>query len=103
MLLSELGPSALAAYERKKQEKISKIKKIKRNEVISRFLCYACILPFLHAASCLGQSKPTPTISKVGSVGFLVSVASVLSLRRKEEKETSDLYSLFEKYTQTTR
>ena len=80
--------------QNQKDKCIRKLGKIKKFELINRLLCYACVLPFFHATACLGQNKNIPLVSKVGSVGFVVSTVAVFSLKDKKDKYTAALNKL---------
>ena len=55
---------------------------------LNKLILLACILPFLHLAGCVGQSRKVPTISKIGSVGFVTACVVATHLSKRED----DLY-----------
>ena len=83
--------------EKRAYEKIKQLKRVQRFSALNRLLCYACMLPFLHATACLGQKQSVPLISKVGSAGFVASVTSICVLKKKEEKVVEALKNHFYK------
>ena len=83
--------------QRQKDKCIQKLNKIKKFELINRLLCYACVLPFFHAAACLGQDKNIPLASKLGSIGFCCSVAGAFISATKREKTEEKLIQLTQK------
>ena len=82
--------------EQRKNKCIKKLRNVKKFELINRLLCYACVLPFFHTASCLGQQKEIPLISKIGSAGFVVSMVGVIGLKNKEDELSQKITKLIE-------
>ena len=103
MSMRNLSPSEQVRYEETKAKKIANLKKIKIMSSINRLVGIACVFPSLYAFACLGQNKPTPIISKVCTVGFVISIANAGALNKKEERVTSDLYRLADQYNQRSQ
>lgn len=55
---------------------------------LNKLILLACTLPFLHLAGCVGQSRPAPAISKIGSIGFVTACVVATRLSKRED----DLY-----------
>ena len=82
-------------------EKNKKIKQLKRNsrfEILNRLFCYACVIPMFHFTACLGQQKPAPMISKVGTIGVVLATVNALRLNKKEDDIKSSIRELPQKY-----
>ena len=83
----------MSAYERK----MKTLKNIKRFELLNRFVCYACVVPFFYATSCISQHKSVSWGTKLAAGGFVASVAGVLALKTKEEKTEQEISKILEK------
>ena len=72
-------------------KKIKNLRNFKRFELLNRLACYACIIPFFYATSCLGQEKEMPVAAKVGGIGFIASTAGIFAIKSKKEKAEIEL------------
>ena len=83
----------MSAYERK----LKTLKNIKKFELINRLVCYACVVPFFYATSCISQHKSMSLGTKLAAGGFVASIAGVLALKTKEEKTEQEIQKILEK------
>ena len=98
MSIDELPSPEQIRFEKKTHKKIKCLKKVRMLSLINRMICLASVLPLFYAAACLGQKKPVPVLSQIGSIGFIASAVSAVILKEKEEKNISDIQHLYEQY-----
>ena len=79
--------------EAKKNSCIKKLRRTQKFELINRLLCYACVIPFFHAASCVEQ-KEIPVASGAGAIGFVLCLGNTLRLQNKQEKLAKELSNI---------